>query len=183
MQNKITFLAKISKPEKLFLSSALNNMDKLTRQYHRTSFPLHSELALKVPHHVAKINMEKLLKEFFFLFNFGDSEFTFPFFFIMMLSLCRSPMPRTYMATVYPLQDIRKFSSTFSMWPLSPAWRCSQLRIRFCLKAQVALFIQMERSPVTSRQLSDIWILHTVSASCTRGVNGYSLMFSQYLAC
>ena len=66
MQNKITFLAKISKPEKLFLSSALNNMDKLTRQYHRTSFPLHSELALKVPHHVAKINMEKLLKEIYF---------------------------------------------------------------------------------------------------------------------
>ena len=66
MQNKITFLAKISKPEKLFLSSALNNMDKLTRQYHRTSFPLHSELALKIPHHVAKINMEKLLKEIYF---------------------------------------------------------------------------------------------------------------------
>ena len=63
MQNKITFLAKTSKSEKLFLSSALNNMDKLTRQYHRTSFPLHSELALKVAHHVAKVNMEKLLKE------------------------------------------------------------------------------------------------------------------------
>ena len=68
MQNKITFLAKISKPEKLFLSSALNNMDKLTRQYHRTSFPLHSELALKVPHHVAKINMEKLSRKAVYLF-------------------------------------------------------------------------------------------------------------------